>query len=101
MEHREVPRIVSADGRPRDARAELGTDRHRFARFVSSPHERRLVLSRLGLALVTGVFGLIAVGLVGTHVVEKTVQWLHGRPQYRTTFGAIELDPPPPEWYRG
>src|SRR3954470_2740930 len=100
MEHREIPRIVSAEGRPRDARAEPVADRHRFARFVTSPTERRLVLSRLGLAVLAGVCALIAVGVVGAHVLEKMVRWLHGRPQYQTTFGAIELEPAPPAWYR-
>ena len=101
MEHRETPRIVPAEGRPRDARADLEADRPRFARFVNMPSERRVVISRLGLAALASILALLAVGLLGTHAVEQMVVWLHGRPQYRTTFGAIELVPAPPEWFRG
>ena len=101
MEHREIPRIVPAEGRPRDARAEPAAHGRRFARFVNSPHERRLVISRLGLAVLASVLALIAAGMIGSQVLEMMVQWLHVRPQYRTTFGAIELEPPPPAWYRG
>src|SRR3954451_9213800 len=77
MEHREIPRIVSAEGRPRDARAEPVADRPRVARFVTSPSERRLVLSRLGLSLLASVLTLIAIGVIGSQVVERMVRWLH------------------------
>jgi hypothetical protein len=47
------------------------------------------------------VLGLIALGVVGSHVGERLVRWLHARPRYQATFGAIVLDPPPPAWFRG
>jgi hypothetical protein len=65
------------------------------------PTERRLVFSRLGQAVVGGVLAVVALGVVGLSVCDGMVRWLHGRPQYQTTFKAIALDPPPPAWYRG
>src|SRR3954452_23933894 len=100
MEHREMPRLVSGEARLRDATAQPEADRHRFVRFVTLP-ERRLVHSRLRLAIAASVLALIAVGVVGSHVIERVVRWLHGQPEYQVTFGAIVLDPPPPAWYRG
>ena len=73
-------------------------DGRRFARFVTLPTERRLVLRRLGLAVVGGV---LAAGSWSGHVFRNAVLWLHGHPQYQTTFAAIVLDPAPPAWYRG
>jgi hypothetical protein len=101
MEHRETPRRVTAEGRPRDPTAESSEDGRRFARFVASPTERRLVLGRLALAVFASVLGLLAAGGVGTVLWERMVDWLHSRPQYQTTFGAIRLEPPPPPWFRG
>jgi hypothetical protein len=88
MDHRETP--------PR-ARAE---DR-RFARLVPLPAERRVVLGRLGLAGLAGVLALALALVVGSHLLGGMKRWLHAQPAYQTTFGAIELDPPPPRWYRG
>jgi hypothetical protein len=101
MEHRDTPRMVPAEGRPRDARVEPEAEGPRFARFVVLPAERRFVLNRLGLAALASGLALVVVGVVGSSVVEKAVRWLHAQPQYRTTFGAITLVPPPPAWYRG
>jgi hypothetical protein len=101
MEHRESPRMVTADGRPLDPRGEPARDGRRFTRFVSLPVERRLVLSRLGLATVLGLVGLAALTLVGSELVGRAVRWLHAQPQYQTTFDAIELEPPPPPWFQG
>jgi hypothetical protein len=101
MEHRETPRMVTAEVRPRDARTGPSQDGRRFARFVTLPTERRLVLGRLAMALLAGTLGLVAVGGAGTIAWERMVRWLHGRPQYQTTFREIKLDPPPPSWFRG
>jgi hypothetical protein len=101
VEHRDTARMVTSEGRPRDARPEPEAIGPRFARFVTIPTERRLVLSRLGLAVLSSVLALIVLGVIGTHVIGILVSWLHDQPQYQTTFDAIELTPPPPAWYRG
>jgi hypothetical protein len=103
MERRETPRMVSPEGRPREERVRAGlrSETNRFARFVALPTERRLVTRRLGLAILAGVLALFAVGVIGSHVLEGMVRWLHNQPTYQTTFDAIALEPPPPDWYRG
>jgi hypothetical protein len=62
---------------------------------------RRLVRSRLGLALVAGVPALLAAFLLGSRLFGGLIGWLHAQPPYQTTFSAIELQPPPPRWYHG
>lgn len=101
MEHRDTPRVVPAEGRARDVRADPRDDAPRFARFVTIPKERRLVFRRLGLAILATMMAAIVLFVVGARVSEKLVRWLHGQPSYQTTFDAIVLEPPPPPWYRG
>lgn len=103
MERRDTPRMGPAEGRPREerARAEPRAGSNRFTRFVTLPMERRPSFRRLGLAVLAGVLGLCALGVVGSRVFDGMRRWLHDRPQYRTTFGAIALSPAPPTWYRG
>jgi hypothetical protein len=93
--------MVSAEGRPREPRGEPGRHGPRFARFVSLPRQRHLVLSRLGLAVLSSIIALIVTAVVGWHLLGSLVRWLHNQPVYQTNFSAIELDPPPPDWYRG
>ena len=61
----------------------------------------RLVLSRVVVAILASVLALAVAGVVGSQVLGSLVHWLHGQKQYETTFAAIELEPPPPAWYRG
>jgi hypothetical protein len=123
MDRRDTPRRVSPGDeeedderdrdrdreRPREARDREGTGprfgsgRDRFARLVSAslPTERRLAFRKLGPAVAAGVLALAAIGVIGSHVVGRVVRWLHDRPPYQTTFAAIDLEPPPPSYYRG
>jgi len=61
----------------------------------------RLVLSRVVVAILAGVLALALAWVAGSQVLVSAVHWLHGQKQYETTFAAIELEPPPPAWYRG
>ena len=61
----------------------------------------RLVLSRVVVAILASVLGLAVAGVGGSQVLGSLKHWLHGQKRYETTFAAIELDPPPPAWYRG
>lgn len=95
MEHREPPRIGRSEGPTRDATEPAGAPR--FARLVPPPHARRLVLSRLGLALLVGALALFA----GSRLVEFLRSWVDRQPTYRLDFDQVVLDPPPPNWLRG
>jgi hypothetical protein len=61
----------------------------------------RLVLSRVVVALLAAALGLTVAGVVGSQLLGSLKNWLHGQKLYETTFGAIELEPPPPPWYCG
>ena len=61
----------------------------------------RLVLSRVVLAILASVLALAVASVAGSRVLGSLKHWLHGQKQYETTFAAIELEPPPPAWYRG
>src|SRR5262245_9045435 len=100
MEHRDAPpsgtenpRLPSA--RPREAdRPALpapGPARPGRRRFDCRRIARRSAIV-LGVSLGSYLFYLSA---------RAARSWLAAQPAYQVPFRAIELEPPPPPWYRG
>jgi hypothetical protein len=100
MEHREPPRIATADEPAHEAGGDPVRGR-RFARFVTPPSVRRLSRTRIVLALVAGAALLYFLSLAGLYGLRSLRMFVHRQAEYQLKFGDIELDPPPPAWYRG
>jgi hypothetical protein len=100
MEHREPPRIVTAEDPSPDLENDPVRGR-RFARFVTPPSVRRL--SRVRIVLALGLAGVLIylLSLAGMVGLRSLRSFVHEQPEYQLNFNEIELDPPPPAWYRG
>ncbi len=90
MEHREAPRMATAEARTRDAGPDLDHG-SRFARFLTLPTQRRFTPTRLVLSLLA----LVAALVVGSQVLHLLVEWVHGQAPYQIEFREIVLDPSP------
>jgi hypothetical protein len=100
MEYRETPRIAATDGRI-DGVIDDAAPRPRFRRFEFVRSERHLDLTRV--VLVGGAF-LVAIsllGYLGIQGLNGAIGWLHRQPQYQVRFQDIQLQHPPPSWFRG
>jgi hypothetical protein len=103
IERREIPRIGVDDDRPIEIGASdpLRTSSRPFARLVASPVARRLVVSRLGRAILGLAVLTVLLIVVGSSLSRNVVGWLHGQEVYRVEFKDIELVPAPPGWIKG
>lgn len=100
MEHREPPRIVTADEPAHESESDPIRGR-RFARFVAPPSVRRLSRPRIVLAILAGVGVLYVLSLAGAHGLRSLQTFVHKQAEYQVAFSDIVLDPPPPSWYKG
>ncbi|SIO02535.1 POTRA domain-containing protein, FtsQ-type [Singulisphaera sp. GP187] len=100
MEHREPPRIATAD-EPADETDRDPARGRRFARFVTPPSVRRLSRPRIVLAILATAGLLYAFSLAGLHGLRSLRTFVHKQDEYQLAFSAIVLEPPPPGWYRG
>ncbi|MDR3633932.1 MAG: hypothetical protein P4L84_09015 [Isosphaeraceae bacterium] len=73
----------------------------RFARLVPAEAVRKLALSRMIIALVAGLVGLLVVGSGFWYVGARAVGWVTRQDAYQVPFHDITLSPPPPAWFRG
>ncbi len=85
VDHRDRPRVGSRDG----VRADLD---HLSPRGSGTR-------SLISLALGGAILGVLAV--VGYRVVSQASGWLQQQPDYQVAFSSIELEEPPPRWFKG
>ncbi|AGA30250.1 cell division protein FtsQ/DivIB [Singulisphaera acidiphila] len=100
MEHREPPRIATADDPSHESENDPIRGR-RFARFVTPPSVRRLSRPRIVLAILAGAGFLYVLSLAGLHGLRSLRTFVHKQAEYQVAFSEIVLDPPPPGWYKG
>lgn len=102
MEHREPPRIFSAEGRNRDPAADVSEPLpRRFPRFSPPPTVRRL--KPLGLAWVAvGFLAFLTLSVwIVVLVLRGGTSYVHAQPDHQIAFDALTLKDEPPSWYRG
>jgi hypothetical protein len=100
MEHREPPRTIAEDRASRSA-AE-SAPRQLEAPRPGLPGPARLQIDRTWAVIAVSVFIGAVVGLyLAYRAVNGARTWLAEQPAYQLAFTEIELDPPPPAWYRG
>lgn len=100
MEHREPPRIATADDSSHEPESDPIRGR-RFARFVTPPSVRRLSRPRIVLAIFAGAGLLYVLSLAGLQGLRSLRTFVHKQAEYQVAFSEIVLDPPPPGWYKG
>lgn len=100
MEHREPSRMPTADDPSHRAGGDPVAAR-RFSRFVPPPSVRKLALPRVALALLAGAGAVVLIVVLGSATVRSLSGYLHRQPAYQFEFRRIELQPPPPSWFRG
>ncbi|WP_406700781.1 FtsQ-type POTRA domain-containing protein [Singulisphaera sp. Ch08] len=100
MEHREPPRIATADEPSHEAESDPVRSR-RFARFVTPPSVRRLSRPRIVLAILACLGLLYVLSLAGIHGLRSLRTFVHKQDEYQLSFSEVVLDPPPPDWYKG
>ena len=100
MEHREPPPEDAEDPRIRRA-APSGPDRLALPAPDSPPTGRPAI----DPARSTLAVAILAVALLGSYLgilaIRAAVAWLGDQPAYQLPFRDIQVDPPPPPWYRG
>jgi len=102
MEHREPPRIVSAEGRPRDLVAdETDPPPRRFPRLPTPPSVRRLKPHGIAVVAAAALAGVAALVLLVSAIYRNTIAAVHAQPDYQIDFLDLTLVPDPPAWYRG
>lgn len=100
MEYREPSRLPPKDGRD-DEVIEADAPRLRSRRFDFVPSERHLDKTRI---IAAGFAFLVAVGLLGYLGLQGgrgAIDWLRGQPEFQIEFRNIQLQEPPPDWFRG
>jgi hypothetical protein len=102
MDHREPPRIIGPDGRPRDTVIDDGAPPRpgrRFPRLAAPPAELGR-LPRRAIWIGLGALGaFVLMGIAGRELWTRSLLAL--QPGYAMTFEQISLDPEPPAWYVG
>src|SRR5690348_18368455 len=100
MEHREPPSVDAEDPRIRRA-APIGPERLALPP-PDAPGSRRPRIDRARSAVAVVVLSLALLGsYLGILAIRAAVAWLGEQPAYQIPFREIQLDPPPPPWYRG
>jgi hypothetical protein len=100
MEHREPSRTIAED--PASRFAAPSSPRRLEAPRPESPPPRRIPIARTRAGIAAAIVVGVLVGLyLGYRALCAARKWLADQPAYQLDFGAIELDPPPPPWYRG
>jgi hypothetical protein len=96
MEHRELPRIGTADRRPETVAEDAVIPTHLLKLKWRKPSRtmgyRRFIL---GLTVVLGLLGL------GLLALGSGLSWLTRQTPYQIPFKSIQLVSAPPNWFRG
>jgi hypothetical protein len=100
MEYREPPRIAASERRF-DGVVDDPNPRPRLRRFEFVRAERQLDFPRLAVGLLMATFAVAVVGYLLIQLSRSAIDWLHHQAQYQLKFNDIELNAPPPSWFRG
>jgi hypothetical protein len=100
MEHREPPPNDAEGPRIRRA-APLESDRLALP-APDSPRSGRPAIDRARAAAAVIILSAVLLGsYLGILAIRAAIAWLGDQPAYQIPFREIQLDPPPPPWYRG
>lgn len=100
MEYREPPRIAAAERRL-DGVVDDPNPRPRLHRFEFVHARRPLDSPRLALAILIAMAVVALLGYLVIRFSTTAIDWLDHQPEFELPFADIELQPPPPEWFRG
>ncbi|MFO0910324.1 MAG: hypothetical protein U0794_18600 [Isosphaeraceae bacterium] len=108
MDQRDRTRTTPTEGRgrgpevgPIDVEPIPGPAPRRISRLVGSHTTKRFARNRLVWAVIGSLVGLGILLLLGTNLAVRLVAYVRNLPAYQISYREIELDPPPPSWYRG
>jgi hypothetical protein len=100
MEHREPPGTIVEDRARRSAAETVPRQLEAPRPEPTGPGRPEIGRTRAAIAVSIVIGALVGLYLV-YRAVNASQDWLAEQPAFQLDFTAIELDPPPPTWYRG